>query len=182
MMSDRDKIAYDEASKQLGISRIRFAVRFAKNWVLERLASSFPIPSWRVALHRLRGIHIGKNVYIGYDVIFDRIHPELITVEDFAEIGDRCIISAHSRGSLLLIDAYPRQTRSVRIGRGAWIAPGCIIIQGVTIGERAVIGTGSVVTKSIPSKSVAVGVPARVIKAIAEESPEKVDLDNSART
>jgi len=178
MISDRDKTAFVEAAKQSGTSRIRFAARFARNWVLERLASSFPIPSWRVALHRLRGIQIGKNVYIGYDVIFDRIHPDLITIEDFAEIGDRCIISAHSRGSLLLIDAYPRQTRSVRIGRGAWIAPGCIILQGVTIGERAVIGTGSVVTKSIPSESVAVGVPAKVIKTLeAEKAAEKAGLD-----
>jgi acetyltransferase-like isoleucine patch superfamily enzyme len=107
---------------------------------------------------------IRKDVYIRNDVIFDRIHPELITVEDYAEIGDRSIISAHSRGSLLLRDRFPRSAKPVKIGRGVWIAPGCIILQGVEIGEKTVVGTGAVVTKSLPSNCVAVGVPAKVIK------------------
>jgi acetyltransferase-like isoleucine patch superfamily enzyme len=166
MVSERDKVAFKEASEQAHMSRPLFILRFAKNWFLERVASSFPIPSWRVVLHRWRGIKIGENVYIGYDVIFDRIHPELITIEDFAEIGDRSIISAHSRGSMKLRLNYPRKTDKVLIEKGAWIAPGCIILQGVTIGEGSVIGTGSVVTKSIPSHSVAVGVPAKVIKEL----------------
>jgi len=172
MISDRDKIAFKEAVKQSNTNKFLFIARFAKNWVLERLASSFPIPSWRVSLHRWRGINIGNNVYIGYDVIFDRIHPGLITIEDYVEIGDRSIISVHSRGSLLLRGVYPRETAEVRIERGAWIAPACIILQGVTIGERSVIGTGSVVTKSIPPYSVAVGVPARVIKGLDVEGEE----------
>jgi acetyltransferase-like isoleucine patch superfamily enzyme len=133
------------------------------------LASNFPVPSWRVKLHRMRGINIGIDVYIGYDVIFDRIHPELITIDDFAEIGDRCIISVHSRGSLLLRDRYPRSVQPVNIGKGAWVAPACIILQGVTIGEKTVIGTGAVVTKSIPPNCVAVGIPAKVIKQFSVE-------------
>lgn len=172
MISERDKVAFNEATEQAHTNKFLFVLRFAKNWLLERLAASFPIPSWRVNLHRMRGIKIGKNVYIGYDVIFDRIHPELITIEDYAEIGDRGIISTHSRGSLLLRDAYPRKTAIVRIEEGACIYPACIILRGVTIGKHSVIGTGSVVTKSIPPYSVAVGVPAKVIKKI-DTSKEK---------
>jgi len=176
MISNRDRIALGEAVKQSNTSVFVFITRFAKNWVLERLASSFPIPSWRVKLHSWRGINIGKNVYIGYDVIFDRIHPEFITIEDYVEIGDRSIISAHSRGSLLLRDVYPRKTEKVRIEKGAWIAPACIILQGVTIGARSVIGTGSVVTKSIPPYSVAVGVPAKVIKKLDTGDEREVGI------
>ena len=123
----------------------------------------------------MRGINIGKNVYIGYDVIFDRIHPDCISIGDYAEIGDRCIISAHSRGTLPLRDKYPRTVKPVSIGQGVWIAPGCIIIQGVEIGNNSVIGTGSFVNRSIPANSVAVGVPARVIKKLDEVE----DLTNS---
>jgi acetyltransferase-like isoleucine patch superfamily enzyme len=166
MISDRDNIAFDEAMKFSKKSKFTYGAIFIKNWLLERLASNFPVPSWRARLHRLRGILIGKNVYIGYDVIFDRIHPEQITIEDYAEIGDRCIISAHSRGTLLLRDKYPRSVEPVKIGKGAWIAPGCIIMQGVEIGEKSVIGTGSVVNKNIPGNSVAIGFPARVVKKL----------------
>ena len=175
MLSNRDKIAFDEAVQFNKETNIIFAIKFFKNWILERLASAFPIPSWRVKLHRMRGINIGKNVYIGYDVIFDRIHPDCISIGDYAEIGDRCIISAHSRGTLPLRDKYPRTVKPVSIGQGVWIAPGCIIIQGVEIGNNSVIGTGSFVNRSIPANSVAVGVPARVIKKLDEME----DLTNS---
>lgn len=169
MISERDKIAFDETIGYTKDNKFVYGLRFFKNWVLERLASNFPIPSWRVALHRMRGVNIGKNVYIGYDVIFDRIHPDCVTIGDYAEIGDRCIISAHSRGSLPLRKKYPRSVQPVTIGSGVWMAPGCIVIQGVEIGENSVIGTGAVVTKSIPANCLAVGVPAKVVKSLLME-------------
>ena len=72
--------------------------------------------------HRLKGINIEKNVYIGYYVIFDRIYPEEITIEDHVEIGDRTIISAH-QGNLVNRDNYPREIKPVTIKKGAWIMP-----------------------------------------------------------
>lgn len=166
MISNRDKKAFREAVQESNSGFIKFIFKFGINWCLERLALSFPIPSIRVKFHRMRGVRIGKDVYIGYDVFIDRIHPELIEIEDYVEIGDKSIITAHSRGTFLLRDRYPRTTAKVVIKKGAWIAPGCIIIQGVTVGERAVIGTGSVVNKDIPDNCVAVGVPAKVIKKL----------------
>jgi acetyltransferase-like isoleucine patch superfamily enzyme len=170
-VSDRDREAFNKAVEFRKTSRTRFALRFAKNWFLERLASSFPIPSWRVMFHRWRGVRIGKDVYIGYEVIFDRLYPEMITIDDSAVIADRCIISAHSGGAPLLKDLYPREVKPVRIGRGSWLSPACIVIMGVEIGELSVIGTGAVVTRSIPPKSVAVGVPAKVIRTLDMEIP-----------
>jgi acetyltransferase-like isoleucine patch superfamily enzyme len=123
MISERDRIAFDETIGYTKDNKFVYGLKFFKNWVLERLASNFPIPSWRVALHRMRGVNIGKNVYIGYDVIFDRIHPDCVTIGDYAEIGDRCIISAHSRGSLPLRERYPRSVQPVTIGSGVWMAP-----------------------------------------------------------
>jgi len=180
MVSARDRRNLDEIAEYSGrnktLFKVLFIVRFFKNWILERLASSFPIPSWRVGLHRLRGIKIGKGVYIGYGVVFDRIYPELITIEDYVEIGDNCIISVHSHGPAPLKDLYPRIVAPVRIEKSVWIPPGCIILQGVTIGERSVIGTGAVVNKSIPPFSVAVGIPAKVIKKLDVGDERKVDI------
>ena len=56
------------------------------------------------------------------------------------------------------------QTAPVIIGNNVWIGGGAIICPGVTIGDRCVIGAGSVVTKDIPDDRVAVGNPARVVR------------------
>ncbi len=71
---------------------------------------------------------------------------------------------------------YSERVRSVQpvtIGSGVWMAPGCIVIQGVEIGENSVIGTGAVVTKSIPANCLAVGVPAKVVKKLEPEDGTK---------
>ena len=164
--NDRDKEAISEVLKDRHSNRLWFMVWFAKNWFLERLASVAPVPSWRVMFHRWRGVNIGKNVYIGYDVIFDRIYPEQIYIDDYVEIGDRSIISAHARGSMILRDKYERKILPVNIKKGAWIMPGVIITPGVTIGELSVIATGAVVNKDVVAKTLVAGVPAKEIKKL----------------
>jgi len=173
MISNRDKVTYDEVAEYYHSNKVLFGIKYLKNWFLEQMASSCPIPSLRAKLHKMRGVNIGNNVYIGYNVVFDRPHPELITIEDYAEIGDQCILSAHSRGSLTTRDAYPRTTAPIKIGRGVCINPGCIITQGVTIGENSIIGTGSVVSRDISPNCVALGFPVRVIKKLNVEEDSK---------
>jgi acetyltransferase-like isoleucine patch superfamily enzyme len=63
-----------------------------------------------------------------------------------------------------IIDQGYGPSRTVIIKKGAWIGANAIILRGVTIGENSVIGAGSVVTKSIPPRVVAVGCPAKIIK------------------
>ena len=60
----------------------------------------------------------------------------------------------------------PRMSDSVHLKSGCWIGASVIILPGVIIGENAVVGAGSVVTRNIPAFSVAVGNPAKVIKYI----------------
>ena len=164
--SELDHHELADAAQSRGMTQTQFILRFLKNWLLEQLADICPVPSWRANLHRWRGVRIGRNAYIGYDVIIDRVYPEKVSIEDFAVVADRCIITAHGCGSFPLQHLYPRQVKPVRIGRGAWLSPASIVIMGVEIGEQSVIGTGAVVTRSIPPKSVAVGVPAKVIKTL----------------
>lgn len=57
----------------------------------------------------------------------------------------------------------------VRIGRGSWIGQNVVIMPGTEIGELCVVGANSVVTKSLPARSVAVGAPARVVKCWSDE-------------
>ena len=57
-------------------------------------------------------------------------------------------------------------TKEIRIKKNAWIGARVSILPGVTIGENAIVGTGSVVTKDVPDDAVVVGVPAKIVKMI----------------
>ena len=54
----------------------------------------------------------------------------------------------------------------IRIGRGVWIAAGATVLQGVTVGDDAVVAAGAVVTKDVPPRTLVAGVPARFIRAL----------------
>ena len=163
VISNRDKVTFGEIADHYHSNKLLFGIKYLRKYILERLALSVPVPSWRVKFHRMRGVNIGKDVYIGYKVLFDRLHPELITVGDYAEIGDWCIFSAHTRGSLTTRQAYPRTEKPIKIGRGVCLNSRCIITQGVEIGENSIIDIGSVVTRNIPPNSFASGYPAKVV-------------------
>jgi acetyltransferase-like isoleucine patch superfamily enzyme len=68
------------------------------------------------------------------------------------------------------ISQQSQPERAVKIGDGSWLGYGSVVLPGVTIGEHCVIGANSVVTRDVPSFSVAVGVPARVIKKYVDNS------------
>lgn len=126
------------------------ALRGLKNRLLQHLARNMPgAATLRVSLHRARGVHIGKGVSIGYDVILDTSRPQLITLEDGSSIGIRVTIIAHFR-----------ETRGVKIEHDAFIGPGAIILPNVTVGHGAVVAAGSVVTRSVPPMTVVQGNPA----------------------
>lgn len=113
----------------------------------------------------------GKNIKVG-ERFFANFHFTVLD-EGLVTIGDDCFIgpnvsiytACHST------DPIERRTRKewaepVSIGNDVWIGGSVTILPGVTIGDNVTIGAGSVVVKDIPSGSVAVGNPARVIKKV----------------
>ena len=93
-------------------------IRGIKNRLFQYLARILPgARSLRVKLHRARGVHIGKDVWIGYDVILDTSRPYLITIEDRASLSVRVTVIAHFR-----------ETQGVKIEEDAFVGPGAIIL------------------------------------------------------
>ena len=122
-----------------------FANRFCQH-----LARSLPgAQSLRVALHRARGVQIGKNVWIGYDVVLDTSRPFLITLEDGCVLSMRVTVLAHFRESI-----------GVKIEQDAFVGAGALILPNVVIGRGAVVAAGSVVTRSVPPMTMVQGNPA----------------------
>jgi acetyltransferase-like isoleucine patch superfamily enzyme len=125
----------------------------AKNRVLQLFAHFSPgARSLRVLLHRWRGVRMGKNVWIGYDVVLETSRPHLISLGENVVISVRAILIAHFRG-----------VEGIKIEDEVFIGPGAIVLPGVTIGKGAVVTAGSVVSASVPAMTVVQGNPARPI-------------------
>jgi acetyltransferase-like isoleucine patch superfamily enzyme len=125
-------------------------LRASFNRVLQHLARTLPgAQSLRVKLHRARGVSIGTDVWIGYDVILDTSRPFLITLED------RCVLSMR-----VTVVAHFRESMGVKIEEDAFIGPGAIILPNIVIGRGSVVTAGSVVTRSVPPMTVVQGNPA----------------------
>jgi maltose O-acetyltransferase len=120
----------------------------------------------RWARLRALGMHIGSDVYLPDSTWIDTSHCYLISIGDHCGFGEGCLILAHDAQMDEYLDAG-------RIGRVV-IHPSChigartVILSGVEIGPRTIVGANSVVSTSLPPDSVCAGSPARVICSLAE--------------
>jgi acetyltransferase-like isoleucine patch superfamily enzyme len=138
------------------------------NYLLERMAYNCPFNSLRVKFHKWRGVKIGNNVMIGLQVTLDHSYPEMIIIEDDVSLAGNNYVLTHSNPYPHFEKVFESYTATVTIKKGAWVGIGAIILPEVTIGQYSVIAAGSVVTKSIPDKVIAGGMPAKVLKDISE--------------
>jgi len=142
------------------------------------------------AFTNLYGCEIGDDVKIG----------TFVEIQKGAKIGNRCKISSHSficEGVILedevfighnvtfINDLYPRSTTAdgqlqtgadwkciqTLVKKGASIGSSSTLLCGITVGECAIVGAGSVVTKDVPPHSVVVGNPAKVLKMLPQKKP-----------
>ncbi len=109
---------------------------------------------------------IGNSCSIGNR--FSVLTADKVIIKDNNLIASDVLIAAENHGTNPEGTASYAQTKlsskSVVVEEGCWIGEKVIILPGVTIGKRSIIGAGSVVTKTIPPFSIAVGNPAKVIK------------------
>jgi len=140
----------------------------------------------------LYGCEIGDNTKIG----------AFVEVQKNAVVGRNCKISSHTficegvtiedevfvgHGVVFINDSYPRaatasgalQTEAdwkvepTLVKRGASVGSGATILCNVTIGENAIVGAGSVVTRDVPAGTIVAGNPARVLRTLSAEDPGK---------
>lgn len=139
------------------------------------------------SLVNLYGCRIGNQTRIG----------SFVEIQKHAVVGARCKISSHSficegvtladevfigHGVVFTNDRYPRaatpdgrlqddrdwQVIPTRVGHGASIGSHATLLPGIVVGEHALVGAGSVVTRDVPAYAVVVGVPARVVGSMRE--------------
>jgi len=136
----------------------------------------------------LYGCEIGDETKIG----------AFVEIQKNATVGRRCKISSHTficegvtiedyvfigHGVMFVNDSFPRATtpsgelqtgsdwkvETTLIKKGASIGSGATILSNITVGERAIVGAGAVVTRDVPPNTIVVGNPAKVLRSIATE-------------
>ena len=123
-----------------------------------------------IELERGAKLTIGNNVGISSSCLWVF---EYLTIGNDTKIGADCIIldsDAHSLDYELrmhsLTDRPNANKAGITIGNNVLIGTRCIILKGVSIGDRTIIGSGSVVTKSIPADCIAAGNPCKIVKTL----------------
>lgn len=153
----------DNSSKRRAMSPLRFALRKIRNIILSRWSYRCPLNKFRVRWNRLRGVTIGRNVYIGQYCVIDNAYPEYVYIEDNVSLAGSVTILAHSNPYGHFKNVVESGVSPVIIKEGAWVADGAIILRGVTIGKNAIVSAGTVVDKDIPDNKMAKGNPMKIV-------------------
>lgn len=146
--------------------------RGVKNRLCAILARHLFPAQLRMPFYRAMGIKVGKGSKIASSVDIDMSAPELITIGHNVWVTRGVMLLCHQRDlsyyrtDIPVMDC-PLKYAPIVIKDGAHLGIGSIVMPGVTIGKGAVIGAGAVVVNDIPDYSVAVGVPAKVIKDLS---------------
>lgn len=180
-----------KALKEIGLKK---TLKFLFYSLIEFLLSICLLPQIRVLLLNLLGASIGKNTiilncgfmnlyrssfknltignncYIGKNVLIDLAGE--IVIGNQTTVGERAILLSHMNVGYKdhpLQRFYPARTDKTVVESNTFIGVGAIILSGVHIGSKCVIGAGSVVTKNISANTIVAGVPAIKIKSLRNE-------------
>ncbi len=143
-------------------------------WMKTQMTMVDPAETKRPKYWKKCGVNTSGNFKVGYGVYFDAGNANYITIEDQVWIASQCLLLCHRR----ILDDYgvgddynslPYKKEPIVLKRGCCIGMRSIIMPGVTIGEGAIIGAGSLVTKDVPPYTIAVGNPAKVVKVLADK-------------
>lgn len=176
-------LGFNYSEEEYGdVSLIKVIRKFFRNIKLKWLEKMLDWPliepfaprKFRANIIRAMGCNVGKNVFFGDYVRIDTSYANLIYIGDYTHITSGCRLLCHQRdlsnyhvGDNAAQCGY--KVGEIRIGKGVMVGMETIIMPGIAIGDGAIIGAGSLVTKDIPAWTIATGRPAKVIKKIPEQ-------------
>ena len=131
-------------------------------------------PSMMFMYRRVYGMDIGNEVRISMGARLDKTNPKGVHIGDFTAITSGAAILTHDFVNRLHTDVY--------IGRNCFIGFGAIVLPGVRIGDSVIVTGNSVVGRDVPSNSVVMGNPARVVENNIVTGPWGIRLDKGNDT
>lgn len=126
-------------------------------------------------------VSIGRDTFVNWNMTI--LDTSIVVIGDRVQFGPNVsIFSASHSTSVLSRKKLVEFGHPVTIGNDCWIGGNVVILPGVTIGDGCTIGAGSIVTRSVPPYSVAMGNPCRVHKTLPSADEEEKDPNNPYRT
>lgn len=173
-------LGFNYSEEEYGqVSLIKVFSKFFSNIYRKRLEKMMDWPilqsinprKIRPILMRQMGCKVGKECFIGDYVRIDCGHADMITLEDHVSIASGTRLLCHQRdfSNYCVGDDYMDLgyiVKPIVLKKGCLVGMESFVMPGVTIGEGAIVGAGSLVTKDIPAWTIASGRPAKVVKQI----------------
>ena len=155
-----------------------FLLKFCMDsWLLSPLLPRKLIP----AILRIIGCKVGKDVFIGDHVRIDSGHADMIFLEDHVHVAGGCRLLCHQRNlsNYCVGDDYAKlgyKIAPIHLKKGCLVGMESFVMPGVTVGEGAIVGAGSLIAHDIPDWTIAVGRPAKVVKKI----PDRGEIEDTS--
>lgn len=178
------RLGFNYSEEEYGqVSLFAVIGKFFHNIRMKRLANMmdwailepFAPRKVRPKLMRKMGCHVGKGCFIGDNVRIDTGHADMITLEDGVSVAGGTRLLCHQRdfthyfvGSDYMKLGYT--IKPIVLKKGCLIGMESFVLPGVTVGEGAIVGAGSLVSKDIPAWTVATGRPAKVVREIPKQA------------
>jgi acetyltransferase-like isoleucine patch superfamily enzyme len=143
---------------------------FWRNWLLGNLVRVAPV-GVRNVLHRWRGVKMGRDCFIDPNAILETAYAENITLGDDVRVTAGAIVMTHIKAPHLLRDKgyVPTVLKPVVLKSHSFIGVNAVVMPGVTVGEGAVVTSGSVVLADVPPYTMVSGNPARIVKRFVDD-------------
>ena len=169
-----------------------FKLRFGKRLKTDGLA--FICPGVQLEIKKGATLHVGRWSWLGYGTKI-RVHEGEVRIGAKTVLGQECTISAYQHVSIgreciladrvMLIDfdhgvvevdrpirLQGIYKRDVRVGHNVWVGYGACVLRGCTVGDNAILGTSTVVTRDVPENAVVAGIPSRVVRM--RDTPQRM--------
>lgn len=152
---------------------IRIKIKNRYRYMIKQKNMIDPAETKRPKYWKRAGVDAKGIFRVGYGVYFDASNAEHIHIEDGVWIAAECLLLCHKRnlGDYKVGDDYnetPYKIKEIVLKKGCCIGMRSLIMPGVTVGEGAIIGAGSVVVKDVPPYTIVTGNPAKVVKEFSE--------------
>lgn len=147
--------------------------------ILKLLIKQMPMYQLRSAMLRWCGYAVGKDVYVGEDLIIIDEPSDwgMVSIGDRVAVSPRVTLVVSSRPTFSRMGPYvPVKHGPITIENDVWLGTGVVVLPNITIGEGAVVGANSVVTEDVRPYTIVGGSPARLIREVSVPWIEETEI------